>query len=117
MFKKSTTTKQLDLFSSPSGLMCKRESRKYDNPAAWHNKFYREVTCNIDEDIFRPLFAEEREDGRDDRPNAPYAFSSQWVFLKKDVAAVTRPCMRTAASTCFIVVHLAWLNLKSSVLP
>lgn len=61
MFKKSTTTKQLDLFTSPSNLMCVRENRNYDNPAAWHNKFYREVTCNNDEDIFRPQFAKERK--------------------------------------------------------
>lgn len=83
MFKKSTTTKQLDLFSSPSGLMCKRESCKYDNPAAWHNKFYREVTCNIDEEIFRPLFAEEREDGRDGRPNAPIRILIAMSILKE----------------------------------
>ena len=62
MFKKSRTNKQFDLFDSPSGLMCSRESRLYDNPSAWHNKFYREVTSKIDEEIIRPLFAESRED-------------------------------------------------------
>ena len=74
MFKKSSTNKQFDLFNSPSDLMCGRESRQYDDPSAWHNKFYREVTSNIDEEIFRPLFAEEREDKKDGRPNAPIAF-------------------------------------------
>lgn len=62
MFKKSRTNKQFDLFDSPSGLMCSRESRLYDKPSAWHNKFYREVTSKIDEEIIRPLFAESRED-------------------------------------------------------
>ena len=52
-------------------MLCGRESRKYDDPSAWHNKLFREVTCNIDEEIFRPLFAEGREDGKDGRPNAP----------------------------------------------
>ena len=37
---------------SPSGLMCKRESRMYDDESAWHNKFYKEVTSKVDEDIF-----------------------------------------------------------------
>jgi len=83
MFKKSTTIKQLGLFSSPSGLMCVRESRKYDDPAAWHNKFYREVTCNIDEEIFRPLFAMEREDGKDGRPNAPIRILIAMSILKE----------------------------------
>ena len=63
--------------------MCKHESCKYDNPAAWHNKFYREVTCNIDEEIFRPLFAEEREDGRDGRPNAPIRILIAMSILKE----------------------------------
>ena len=66
MFKKSSTNKQFDLFNSPSDLMCGRESRVYDNPSAWHNKFYREVTCNIDEEIFRPLFAKDREDKKEE---------------------------------------------------
>ncbi len=83
MFKKSTTIKQHDLFSSPSGLMCKRESRKYDNPAAWHNKFYRDVTCNIDEEIFRPLFAKELEDGKDGRSNAPIRILIAMSILKE----------------------------------
>lgn len=52
MFKKSPKTKQFNLFSSPSGLMCKRESRMYDDKSAWHNKFYKEVTSKVDEDIF-----------------------------------------------------------------
>ena len=83
MFKKSTTPKQLDFFSSPSGLMCVRESRKYDDPVVWHNKFYREVTCNIDEEIFRPLFAKEREDGKDGRPNAPTRILIAMRILKE----------------------------------
>ncbi len=41
MFKKSPKTKQFDMFSSPSGLLCEREGRLYDDPSAWHNTFYR----------------------------------------------------------------------------
>ena len=52
MFKKSPKTKQFNLFSSPSGLMCEREGRMYDDESAWHNKFYKEVTSKVDEDIF-----------------------------------------------------------------
>ena len=61
MFKKSPKTKQFNLFSSPSGLMCKRESRMYDDESVWHNKFYKEVTSKVDEDIFKPLYTTERE--------------------------------------------------------
>ena len=54
MFRKSTINKQLDMFSSPAQMMGKRESNQYDDPNAWHNKFYREVTSKVDEDIFKP---------------------------------------------------------------
>jgi hypothetical protein len=83
MFKKSNTNKQLDMFSSPSTMLCGRESRKYDDPSAWHNKFFREVTCNIDEEIFRPLFAEGREGGKDGRPNAPIRILIAMSILKE----------------------------------
>ena len=83
MFKKSSTNKQLDLFDSPSDLMCGRESRVYDNPSAWHNKFYREVTSNIDEELFRPLFAEDREDKKDGRPNASIRILIAMSILKE----------------------------------
>lgn len=46
MFKKSPKTKQFDMFSSPSGLLCERDGRLYDDPSAWHNTFYRDVTSN-----------------------------------------------------------------------
>ena len=58
MFKKSTTNKQLGLFTTVSPLMCKCESKQYEDEKAWHMQFYRNVTCNIDEDVFRPLFDE-----------------------------------------------------------
>lgn len=60
MFKKSTTTKQLGLFTSASSLMCKRESKQYDDDKGWHMQFYLNVTCNIDEEVFRPLFDEKK---------------------------------------------------------
>jgi hypothetical protein len=34
----------------------KRESKKYDDPGAWHNRFYANVTSKIDESLFSPLF-------------------------------------------------------------
>ena len=58
MLKKSTTNKQLGLFTTASSLMCKRESKQYEDEKEWHMQFYRNFTCNIDEDVFRPLFDE-----------------------------------------------------------
>ena len=57
MFKKTDPNPQLDMFTAPVMQLGSRASKKYSDPQAWHNKFCREVTSNIDEDIFRPLFA------------------------------------------------------------
>lgn len=53
MFKKSTTNQQLGLFTTASSLMCKRESKQYEDEKEWHMQFYRNVTCNIEADVFR----------------------------------------------------------------
>ena len=36
----------------------------YGDESAWHNKFYKEVTSKVDEDIFKLLYTTEREDNR-----------------------------------------------------
>ncbi|MBQ0142537.1 MAG: transposase, partial [Prevotellaceae bacterium] len=58
MFRKSSVNKQFGLFSTPSTLMCKRESKQYDDELEWHSQFFRNVICNIDEEVFRPLYTE-----------------------------------------------------------
>ena len=83
MFKKSPKIKQFNLFSSPSGLMCEREGRMYDDESAWHNKFYKKVTSKIDEDIFKPLYTTEREDNRVGRPNASIRILVSMMILKE----------------------------------
>ena len=83
MFRKSPISKQFSLFSSPSELLCKRESRTYDNESAWHNKFYKEVTSRVDEDIFKPLYTTEREDNRVGRPNVPIRMLVAMMILKE----------------------------------
>ena len=83
MFKKSPKTKQFDMFSSPSGLLCEREGRLYDDP--WHNTFYRDVTSKIDEEIFKPLYTTEKDDNRVGRPNVPIRILVAMIILKEGV--------------------------------
>lgn len=83
MFKKSPTHKQLNVFSSPSLLMGQREMDYYESHDAWHNKFYREVTCKVDEEIFKPLFTEGNANGKDGRPNAPVRILYAMRVLKE----------------------------------
>ena len=64
--------------------MCKRESRMYVDKSAWHNKFYKEVTSKVDEDIFKPLYTTEREDNRVGRPNASIRILVSMMILKEE---------------------------------
>lgn len=83
MFKRSPNSKQFNLFNSPSEMMCVRESRLYDDENAWHNKFCREVTSRINEETFKPLFIEGREDKKDGRPNAAIRVLAAMCILKE----------------------------------
>lgn len=85
MFKKSPKTKQFDMFNSPSGLLCEREGRLYDDQNAWHNTFYREVTSNIDEEIFKPLYTTTHETNRVGRPNVSIRILVAMMILKEGV--------------------------------
>ena len=56
MFRKTEQEKQMDLFYSPVNLLGKRALKKFEDPKAWQNIFYKEVTSRIDESIFSVLF-------------------------------------------------------------
>ncbi len=56
MFKKSGTTSQMDLFSSPEMFLGKRANKSYSDPGRWHNVFFDQVTSKIDEDLFSVLY-------------------------------------------------------------
>lgn len=79
MFKKTSTTPQLDMFSDPSIQLGKRASKKYQDPKAWHNQFFSMVTSKIDEDIFKPLFKE----GNMGAPNASVRIIVAMSILKE----------------------------------
>lgn len=56
MFKKTSSTSQMNLFSSPEGFLGKRALKSYSDPKSWHNQFFELVTSKIDEEIFSVLY-------------------------------------------------------------
>jgi len=79
MFRKTDTTEQLDLFSTPSTYMKGRTIKKYEDPHAWHNEFFQYVTSKIKEETFRPLFKE----GKMGAPNASIRVLVAMSILKE----------------------------------
>lgn len=77
MFRKTRKERQLDLFYSPSNLLGDRALKKYNDPNAWHNIFYKEITSRIDEDVFSVLF-----DKGNGAPNASVCLLVAMTILK-----------------------------------
>jgi hypothetical protein len=103
MFKKTDPNPQLDMFTAPVMQLGSRASKKYSDPQAWHNQFYRLVTTKIDEEIFKPLFPEGKKSGR---PNASirvlvcmsilkegYGCSDEDLFEKCEFDLLTRKAL------------------------
>ena len=79
MFRKTTREEQLDLFKSPSMTLSRRAEAVYNNPEGWHNQFFRLVTSQIDEEVFRPLF----KDVNNGAPNASLRILAAIAVLKE----------------------------------
>lgn len=56
MYRKSNESPQTNLFTSGGSLFSGRSLNLYQNPTAWHNQFRTQVTMQIDEEIFKPLY-------------------------------------------------------------
>jgi hypothetical protein len=109
MFRKTASSSQPDLFSSPSNLLRKRAAKKYNDPNAWHNLFFKLVTTNINETIFVPLY----KDGNMDAPNASIRFLVAMLFSKKVLAVATSTCLKSVNLTCSHAKRWDWSILMT----
>ena len=58
MFRASKKEKQIDMFTSISGMLQGASYEQYNNSQAWHNMFRVHVVSRIDENLFKSLFNE-----------------------------------------------------------
>jgi hypothetical protein len=78
MFKKSSGSGQLDIFTSPKYLFAGNSLKMYEDKNAWHNQFWKQVTMRIDENIYRPLNCEDNG-----TPNASVRVLVAMMVLKE----------------------------------
>jgi len=76
MFKK-TPPPQIDMFKDLTSQLSDRKTSILDDPASWHNVFFREVAQRVDESVFEPLFLE------GGRPNSPLRVLLAMMVLKE----------------------------------
>lgn len=77
MFKKSRPYQEPDLFKGIMPNLGERKARLLEDPLAWHNVFYREITSSIDESIYSVLYA------GTGRPNSPVRLMVAMLILKE----------------------------------
>lgn len=78
MFKESDNNPQLDMFSSPSGMLQGSALNDYLRKDAWHNIFREQVVSRVNEDIFKVLYSSENG-----TPNAPVRVLVGMMILKE----------------------------------
>jgi hypothetical protein len=78
MFRPSKKEKQLDMFSSISGILKGTSGERYNDQNSWHNVFYRQVLGKIDETLFKPLYSEQMG-----APNASIRILVGMMILKE----------------------------------
>jgi len=76
MFK-TIPSPQIDMFKNLTSQLSDRKTSILDDPASWHNVFFREVTQRVDESVFEPLFLE------GGRPNSPLRVLLAMMVLKE----------------------------------
>ena len=78
MFKKSSKSDQLNIFTSPKSLFSGNSLKMYEDQQGWHNQFRKQVTMRIDETIFQPLYCQDNG-----TPNAPVRVLVAMMVLKE----------------------------------
>jgi hypothetical protein len=78
MFRKSSESGQLNIFTSPKSLFSGNSLKMYEDKHAWHNQFRKQVTMRIDENIFKPLYSQDNG-----TPNASIRILVAMMILKE----------------------------------
>jgi len=78
MFKKTSGSGQLNIFTSPKSLFSGNSLKMYEDKQAWHNQFRKQVTMRIEENIFQPLYCQDNG-----TPNASIRILVAMMILKE----------------------------------
>ncbi len=78
MFKKSAKFIQQNLFTSGISIFSGKSLALYEDPKSWHNQFRKQVTLQIDESLFKPLYSSDQG-----TPNASIRVMISMMIIKE----------------------------------
>ena len=94
MFKESGKSPQLNMFSSPSGMLRGSSLKDYLKNDSWHNIFLEHVVARVNEDIFMVLYSSDNG-----TPNAPVSHWKSGV-LRRETGNIITSRLKTSARPC-----------------
>ena len=110
MFKKSALCSQPDLFSSFESHFKGAKQDRLNDPTAWHNLFYQQITSKVDEDVFSVLF-----DATIGRPNAPIRHLVSMMILKEGFGWSDAQVFEQCRFNILVMRALGLMNLSDEV--
>lgn len=110
MFRCSSSSSQIDLFSNVEQFLRARDQEKLNDPNAWHNVFLDQVTRGIPEERFAELFDEENG-----RPNAPIRMLAAMLILKEGFGWSDEQLFEAVRFNLLVRRALGLLNLTDEV--
>lgn len=110
MFKTSKTSSSPSLFAGISQHLNKKKLKQLEDARSWHNCFYQEITCCIEESIFSPLYVEDNG-----RPNAPIRILVGMLILKDGNDWTDEQLFESCNFNILVSYALGLSNLSDSV--
>lgn len=107
MFKRSSTDRQLDLFSSFDQNLDEARREILNDPLEWHNLFFEHITKRIDESPYAVLYHETMG-----RPNASIRLLVSMLILKEGFGWSDRELFREVNFNLIVMKALGLANLN-----
>jgi len=110
MFKKSSISGQLNIFTSPNKLFSGNSLKMYEDERAWHNQFRKQVTMRIDENLFSSLYCV-----NNGTPNAPVRVLVAMMILKEAEGLSDQKIFENCRFNMLVRSALGLLNADDSL--
>lgn len=110
MYKKSLPSTSPSLFEGYTQYMKGKRLNNLEDPLAWQNVFYKEITSKIDEDIFSPLYSTGQG-----RVNAPIRILVSMLILKEGNNWTDEQLFESCDYNLLVLRALGLTNLSDQV--
>ncbi len=110
MYRASDESPQVNLFTSGGSLFTGKSLKLYQDPTSWHNQFRNQVTMQIDEGLFKPLYSSGKG-----TPNASIRVLISMMVLKEAEGMSDEKLFENCRFNMLIRSALGLINADDSI--